>query len=288
MAAAAIGSDTGGSVRIPAALCGLTGFKPTARRVPLTGVLPLSISLDSIGPIAPSVECCAILDSVLSGEEHRPPAKPKLVGLRFAVPTTLVLDGMDQSVAQGFSVALKRLSDAGARIVEIAVPEFAQLATINARGGLVAAEAWHWHRDLIGRAADRYDPRVLSRILRGKEISAADYLDVRVAREAWIAQVEERIEGFDALLLPTVPIVAPPVAALEADDIAYYAANALILRNSTLINFLDGCALSVPCHEPGTAPVGLMIAGAAGADRAVLGIGLAVERALGTALGRAP
>ncbi|HYG45578.1 MAG TPA: amidase [Bordetella sp.] len=277
MALGAIGSDTGGSVRIPAALCGLAGFKPSAWRVSMTGVLPLSASLDSIGPIAPTVRCCATLDAILAGDDLSAGQPAMLDGLRLAVPTTLALDGMDQQVSQSFASALSRLSSAGARIEEIEVPEFAQLAAINAKGGFTASEAWAWHRGLIARAADRYDPRVVSRIRRGAEMSAADYLDLLDARVAWVAAVEHRIAGYDALLMPTVPVVAPTVDEVCASDEAYYAANGLILRNPTLINFLDGCAVSVPCHQAGAAPVGLMIAGANDADRRILSIGMAVE-----------
>ena len=280
MAAAAIGTDTGGSVRIPAALCGLAGFKPTARRVPARGTLPLSSSLDSIGPLAPSVACCALVDAVLSGDERDAPAPAELRGLRLAVPTTLVLEGVDKTVAAAFRAALSALSAAGATVTEIAVPEFADLLQINAQGGLPGAEAWAWHRAMIARDGARYDPRVRLRIERGAAMSAADYVDVLRAREAWTASVEARIAPFDALVLPTVPVVAPPIAPLVADDALYGAANVLILRNSTLINFLDGCALSVPCHAPGTAPVGLMIAGAGGSDRRILATGMAVEAAL--------
>jgi aspartyl-tRNA(Asn)/glutamyl-tRNA(Gln) amidotransferase subunit A len=280
MAAAAIGSDTGGSVRIPAALCGLSGFKPTAARVSMQGVLPLSGSLDSIGALAPTVKCCALLDAILAGEEWTPMPAPALRGLRLAVPTTLVLDGMDPHVAASFAVALSVLSAAGALIQEIALPEFAETAEINAKGGFTAAEAWTWHRDLIARGAARYDPRVVSRIVRGKDMSAADYLDVVNARARWIAAVERRIGGFDAFLMPTVPIVAPPIAQLCASDTAYFAANGLILRNPSLVNFLDGCALTLPCHAPDTAPVGLTVAAAGGADRRVLSIGMALEAAL--------
>jgi aspartyl-tRNA(Asn)/glutamyl-tRNA(Gln) amidotransferase subunit A len=285
MAAAAIGTDTGGSVRIPAALCGLAGFKPTARRVPARGTLPLSTSLDSIGPLAPTVACCAVLDAVLAGEEPEPPVPAALAGLRLAVPTTLALEGMDEAVATAFGAALTVLSRAGATVTEIAVPEFAGLAAINAKGGLPGAEAWAFHRALIARDGERYDPRVRLRIERGAAMSAADYIDVLAARAAWIATVEEQIAPFDALVLPTVPVVAPPLAPLVADDALYGAANLLILRNPTLINFLDGCALTVPCHAPGTAPVGLMIAGAGGRDRRILSIGMAVETALATARG---
>jgi aspartyl-tRNA(Asn)/glutamyl-tRNA(Gln) amidotransferase subunit A len=284
MAAAAVGTDTGGSVRIPAALCGLTGFKPTARRVPRDGALPLSTSLDSIGPIARSVACCALLDAILSGTGENLLGEASLAGLRLAVPRTVALDGMDAGVAASFEAALATLSRAGAQISEIAVPEFAQLGAINAKGGLAAAEAWHGHRELIQRAGDRYDPRVRVRILRGRELSAADYIDLLAARSAWIAAVEARIAPFDALVMPTVPVVAPHIDEL-ADDAAFGATNLLILRNPTFINFLDGCAVSVPCHRSGEAPVGLMIAGAAGRDRAVLSIGQAVEQALRAANG---
>ncbi|QVQ27986.1 amidase [Achromobacter deleyi] len=277
MAVAGIGSDTGGSVRIPAALCGLTGFKPSAWRVSMAGVLPLSANLDSIGPIAASVRCCAELDAILSGDGGPAPEALPVRGLRLAIPTTLALDAMEKHVADSFGAAVQRLQDAGALVDRIAIPEFAELAAINSKGGFTAAEAWAWHRGLIARAGKRYDPRVVSRIMRGQDMSAADYLDLLDAREAWVAAVDHRIAGYDALIMPTTPIVAPAVADLQASDEAYYAANGLILRNPTLINFLDGCALSLPCHAAGTAPVGLMISGSNGTDRRILGIGLAVE-----------
>lgn len=246
--------------------------------------MPLSTSLDSIGPIARSVACCAMLDAVLSGTGENLLGEASLAGLRLAVPRTVALDGMDTVVAAGFEAALGVLSRAGARISEIDIPEFAQLGAINSKGGFTAAEAWHWHRDVIERAGDRYDPRVRVRILRGREMSAADYIDLLAARSAWIAAVEARIAPFDALVMPTVPVVAPRIDELS-DDAAFGATNLLILRNPTFINFLDGCALSVPCHRPGEAPVGLMLAGAAGRDRAVLSIGQAVEQALRAASG---
>jgi aspartyl-tRNA(Asn)/glutamyl-tRNA(Gln) amidotransferase subunit A len=208
MAAAAIGSDTGGSVRIPAALCGLTGFKPSAWRVSMAGVLPLSANLDSIGPIAASVRCCAELDAILSGDGGPVPEAMPLRGLRLAVPTTLALDAIDKHVAESFAAAVARLKGAGALVDEIAVPEFAELAAINSKGGFTAAEAWAWHRDLIARAGKRYDPRVVSRIIRGKDMSAADYLDLLDAREAWVAAVDRRIAGYDALIMPTTPPMA--------------------------------------------------------------------------------
>lgn len=282
MAAAAIGTDTGGSVRIPAALCGLVGFKPSAARVPLQGALPLSKSLDSIGPIGSSVACCALLDAVLSGTPFELPEALPLAGLRLAVPTTLALDGLDETVSETFRRALSRLSAAGVHITDLAVPEFAALAAINAKGGFAASEAWHWHRALIEKAGSRYDPRILMRIRRGADLTAAEYLDLIEARTQWIAAVEMRLAPFDALVMPTVPVIAPRIADLE-EDAAFGATNLLMLRNPTLINFLDGCALSLPCHDSGEAPVGLMLAGPRGSDRRIVALGLAVETALGFA-----
>jgi aspartyl-tRNA(Asn)/glutamyl-tRNA(Gln) amidotransferase subunit A len=280
MAVAAIGTDTGGSIRIPAALCGLVGFKPTARRVNRDAVLPLSNSLDSIGPIAASVACCTLIDGIISGEANRSIRPMPLAGLRLAVPQTVVLNNMDEHVAASFAATLSLLSKAGAQIVEIDVPEFSQLAAINSKGGLIAAEAWHWHRDLLENRGDAYDQRVRGRILRGRDISAADYLDVLNARTAWQQGINDRLAAFDAILLPTVPTVAPAVAPLEADDATFFATNGLMLRNPTMINFLDGCALSVPCHTAGSAPVGLMIAGGPMTDAKILSVGLAIEQAL--------
>ena len=284
MALAAIGSDTGGSVRIPSALCGLTGFKPTARRISMQGVLPLSTSLDSIGPLAPSVRCCATLDAVLSGESHGELQAASLRGLRLLAPTNVVLDDMDSAVAAAWQHALSLLSSAGALITEAAVRPFSELAQINAQGGFTAAEAWAWHRHYMeGEGSSRlaeYDPRVGTRILRGKNISAADYIDLLTRRREWIAQVEAQMASHDLLLMPTVPIGAPRIADLEASDDAYFATNGLVLRNPTLINFLNGCAISLPCHCAGEAPVGLSLAGTAGQDWRLLSAALAVEQLL--------
>ena len=289
MAAAAIGTDTGGSVRIPAALCGLTGFKPTARHVPITGVLPLSPTLDSIGPLAHSVACCALLYEVLAGDPiaGATPLRPAaLAGLSLALPTTLVFDGVDATVATAFEAACRGLSAAGVRIVEIDMPEFNELSNINRLGGFAAAEAWAWHAPLLARAEAGYDPRVAVRIRRGAGMSAAEYLALQADRRRWIAAVRQRLADTNAftMILPTVPVVAPAIAPLQASDALYGSNNMLILRNPSIINFLDGCALSLPCHAPGTAPVGLMLAAVAGHDARLLAIGAAVELVLAATL----
>lgn len=282
MAVAAIGTDTGGSVRIPSALCGLTGFKPTAQRVPADGVLPLSATLDSIGPLARSVACCAQLDAVLSGRASAALAPASLMGRCIAVPQTLVFEGMDATVAAAFEAACRSLSAAGARLVEIAVPEFAELGHINRLGGFIAAEAWAWHARLLEASEAAYDPRVAVRIRRGAAMTAADYLTLLAERRRWIAGVHQRLAGAgsDTLLMPTVPVVAPPITVLRDSDELYGSTNQLMLRNPTLINFLDGCALSLPCHPPGQAPVGLMLAGVHGQDEPLLRLGAAVEAVL--------
>ncbi|WP_366554055.1 amidase [Aquibaculum sediminis] len=276
MAVAAIGSDTGGSVRIPSALCGLVGFKPTARRIPLDGAVPLATSLDSIGPLAQSVACCALLDAIMAGERPSELTARPLRSLRFAVPRHYMLEEMDETVAAAFSAALTRLSAAGVTIEEIDFPELDELPALGAKGGFPAAESWHWHRELLARAGDRYDPRVRSRIERGAAMSAADYLDLLEGRGALIEAADRHLRDWDALLTPTVPVVAPRIDSLESDE-AYTRLNMLILRNPTVGNMLDLCGISLPCHAPGSLPVGLMLMGRNGNDADLLRQAAAVE-----------
>jgi aspartyl-tRNA(Asn)/glutamyl-tRNA(Gln) amidotransferase subunit A len=280
MAYAALGSDTGGSVRIPAALCGLTGFKPTARRIPLDGALPLSSTLDSVGSLTPTVACCARVDAVLAGIEQQPMQTVEVKNLRFAVLQGYVLEGLYAHVAAAFSSALALLSRSGATLDEVTLSSLDEIPLANQKGGFAAAEAYPWHRSLLETRASDYDPRIASRILRGKEMTAADYIELGQARRRIIAEADRVLAPYDAILMPTVPCIAPRIADLEATDGAYFAANALILRNPSVINFLDGCALSVPCHNPGEAPVGLMIAGLAMQDQSILSIGAAIESLL--------
>ncbi|WP_133647854.1 amidase [Paraburkholderia flava] len=281
MAAIALGTDTGGSIRIPAALCGLTGFKPTADRIPKQGGVPLSTTLDSFGPIGVSVACCALLDRMLAGLEPRVPDARPLEGVRLGVLTNYVTDGVEPAVADAVDAALKHLEAAGAIVTEVRFAPLDRLAEIN-RFGFSPIEAYAWHRPLLERHRDLYDPRVLTRILKGQPASAADYLDLVAERRAMLDAARALWQRFDALVAPTVPVVPPRVADLVDDDDAFGRTNALILRNPSAFNFLDTCALSLPCHRRGDAPVGLMLAGAPHGDDALLAVGRAVEAVLTT------
>ena len=279
MAAGALGTDTGGSIRIPSAFCGLTGFKPTAASVPLAGTVPLSRSLDSAGPIAHSIDCCAILYAALSGKEVADGVSA-LKGLRLGFTLDYVGASVEPQVQQAFDAALDKLRQAGAQVAQFDFPELLELPGINGGGGLVAAQAWHWHRALLEEKGAQYDQRVAARIRRGQQQGAADYIEVLDARARLIAVARQRLAPFDAWLMPGVAVLAPQVAPLEADDATFFATNGLVLRNASVINFLDGCALSLPCHADGELPVGLGICALAGADDQVLRIGRAVEALL--------
>lgn len=282
MAHATLGTDTGGSCRIPAAFTGIVGFKPTARRVPTTGAVPLSTTLDSVGSLARSVACCAEIDAIIADSPLGDLSPASLERLRLAVPKTVVLDRMDAAVSADFERTLSLLSEAGAKIVEVDIPEFADIARINAKGGFSASESFAWHREFLSTRPERYDPRIKMRIERGRQMSAADYIDLLAARRDYIAGVTKRIDSFDALIFPTVPIVAPAIFDL-ADDNVFTDINILVLRNSTTINMLDGCAVSVPMHVRGNAPTGLTVVGPAGGDAKVLRIASAIENMIGDA-----
>lgn len=279
MATVALGSDTGGSCRIPAALCGIVGYKPTARRVPLDGVVPLSSSLDSLGPLGASVSCCAIVDGVLSGSAATVPKARSLKGLRLAIPEQIVRDGMDATVAAAFDRTVSRLSATGAIIDEADFSPLLEIAKATSKGTFAGLEAYAWHRELLATKRDLYDPRVSARLLNGAQVSAADYIDLLEARRRIIAAMAPLTAGYDAVILPTCPIVAPRIEEL-AEDAAYFRLNALILRNSTIGNFIDRCAISLPCHQPGEAPVGLTLMGETGADAELFAIAAGVEALL--------
>lgn len=285
-----LGSDTGGSIRIPAALNGIVGFKSTARLVPTSGAVPLSTTLDTACALTRSVQDAIAAHEILAARRiTRSPAP--LAAWRLAVPNTLFLDGMEPQVTEVFERTLAQLQRAGARITRIALSEVAQLNDLQSHGSVAAAESFAWHRSLLATHGAQYDPRVRSRIESGAAMSAADYIHLLQARREWIGRMEAAMDGFDALLSPTVPILAPTLASVApangqgaaqdaARDAAFARANALLLRNTSVVNMLDGCALSLPCHAPGELPVGLMVWHAALHDDAVLNVGLKIENLL--------
>jgi aspartyl-tRNA(Asn)/glutamyl-tRNA(Gln) amidotransferase subunit A len=244
----------------------------------MQGAFPLSRTLDSIGPLAASVACCATLDAVLAGQTDA--LSPVGLGdLRLGVLNSYVTEDLRPDVAAAYAQALSRIAAAGASLSEFALPELDELPAINSKGGFAAVESYALHRKLIEGHASQYDPRVLSRILRGREQSAQDERELHRRRAALIERVQPRLTSFDAWIMPTVPMTAPRLADFDSDS-TYALLNALALRNPTVVNFLDGCAVSIPCQRPGTAPVGLSIAGAGGTDRRVLSIAAAIEGCL--------
>jgi aspartyl-tRNA(Asn)/glutamyl-tRNA(Gln) amidotransferase subunit A len=279
MAVAALGTDTGGSVRIPASVCGLTGFKPTARRVPIDGVVPLSTSLDSIGPLANSVECCAIVDAVFAGEPIAVPAAAPLAGLRFGIPKQIVMNDLDPIVATAFERACKQLAAKGAKVEQVDLPQLNELPAINAKGGFAASEAYAWHHKLIARRGNMYDPFVHPRIMRGKEMSAADYIDLLHARADLQKRVSAVTENYDAVVMPTCAITAPTLQEVSTPE-GFTKKNLLLLRNTTIGNFLDRCAISLPCHAAGELPVGFSLMGEAMADKRLLALARSVAPAV--------
>lgn len=277
-----LGSDTGGSIRIPAALCGIVGFKNTARLTPLEGALPLSSTLDTVCAMTRSVRDAIVAHEVLADRVVTRGAAP-LSGYRLAVAGTTMLDGLDAAVARAFERSLERLRTAGARIEEIPMADIRDLGAIQSTGGFSAAESYAWHHRLLATHGDGYDPRVRSRIERGAGMKAHEYVELIQARRAWIAALEAALQGFDAVLSPTVPIVAPPIAEVgpgAAQDAEFFRVNALLLRNTSVVNMLDGCAISIPCHQGGELPVGLMIWQGALRDDTVLNVALQAEAAL--------
>ena len=280
MAAVAIGTDTSGSVRIPAALCGLVGFKPTARRVPRTGLIPLSTNLDSVGPIGRSVECCALVDAVLAGEaEIAAPEPCELAGLRIGRLINYVEDDVASDVAEGYEMGLRRLEAVGARILDFELGALKALPELFADGGLTKYEAHAWHKDrLIARRAD-YDPRVASRILLGKQLDETAFQAKLRLRERTIENANVESAGIDLIALPSVVMTAPTIDSFGDED-AYVRTNLAMLRNPGVANMLDRPAITLPIPGVTELPVGLTLMGETMHDRRLLSIALAAEAAL--------
>jgi aspartyl-tRNA(Asn)/glutamyl-tRNA(Gln) amidotransferase subunit A len=275
MAEIGIGSDTGGSVRIPAALCGITGFKPSRQRVPTAGAFPLSTTLDSIGPLARSVADCARADAVMAGEDFVPIEALPVAGLRLGIAQGFPLDNLDDTVGAAFAAATARLEQAGARVTRETVALFDDMRQVNAYGGIVQPEACAIHRERITRRAADIDPNVRVRLERGCAVSAADYINMLYARERLVRAMDARLAGLDALIMPTAGIVAPTIAEV-ADPEIFAARNAMLLRNTSIGNFFDLCGVSLPLPAP--LPVGLMLLARNGHDHALLRVAAAVEK----------
>ena len=274
----AVGSDTGGSVRIPAALCGLVGFKPSRQRVPTDGAFPLSTTLDSIGPIGRSVADCAKADAIMAGEDYLPLEPLTLAGLRFGIAEGLPLDRLDDTVSAAFNASLARLDGAGVRISRETLALFDDMAAVNAKGGIPPYEACAIHRDRINRRAADIDPNVRLRIERGCAIAEPDYAEMLRERGRLVRAMDARLAALDVLVMPTTAIVAPTIAEV-ADTQVFATRNAAVLRNPSIINFFDLCAISLPLPAP--LPVGLMLVARNGHDHRLLRIAAAISQLLG-------
>jgi aspartyl-tRNA(Asn)/glutamyl-tRNA(Gln) amidotransferase subunit A len=275
----AIGTDTGGSTRIPAALCGLVGWKPTQRRVPTDGAFPLSFTLDSIGPMTKSVAECAVADAVMAGEAVAPLQPESLTGLRFGIWRGMPFEGVDATVGAAWDAAVARLGKAGVRLSDETIALVDDMIAVNARGGFAPTEAFAIHRERLKRNGEGFDPFIRVRIERGGTVPAYDYIDMVQTRRRLVAAMDARMKPLDALILPTTPIVAPKLAEIAASD-EFGRKNALLLRNTNPVNFFDLCAISLPLPLQDGLSSGLMLVGRNGADRRLFNIAAAVENAL--------
>lgn len=281
MCEVAIGTDTGGSCRIPGALCGIVGYKPSRQRIPTEGAFPLSYSIDSIGPIARSVEACAKADAVMAGENFTPIEPAPLAGLRIGVVQGSALENLDETVTKRFSDALARLRQANARMSEEKLTQLDGMAQVNSKGGVQPAEAFAVHRDLLSRRADAIDPNVRVRLERAGTISAADYIDMVRERQRLIRSMDGRLADIDVLAWPTTPMVAPTMQEVAAPD-EFARKNAMLLRNTVIVNFFDLCAISLPLPRESGLPTGLMLVARNGQDQRLFRIAAAVERLFAT------
>ena len=273
----AIGTDTGGSCRIPGALCGVVGYKPSRQRIPTNGAFPLSYIIDSIGSIARSVEACARADAVMANETYVPLEPVPLAGLRIGVAEGYPLENLDETVDLKFSDAVARLKKAGAHLSKEKLSLLDEMAQVNSKGGVQPAEAFAIHRDLLSRRADAIDPNVRVRLERARDISAADYIDMVRERARLIRMMDIRIADVDALAWPTTPMVAPTMQEVAAPA-EFARKNAMLLRNTVIVNFFDLCAISVPIPRGSGLPAGFMLVARNGQDQRLFRIAAAVER----------
>lgn len=276
---AAVGTDTGGSIRGPAALCGLAGFKPSYGRIPTDGIVPLSDTLDSVGPIARSINCCATMDSILAGELWRPLPDIPIQGLVFGVPITTVLDDLEQEVAHAFSAAINFLSRAGATIIEFSWPEINPASWREYFSVIARSEFYSHHACLAEAGGGIADKTAVKIILAGSAYNMRDWREALHFRSRSIREAHDMLMRFHAILMPTVPIVAPVLSHLQ-DPSNAARVGSLIGRNNEIANFFDCCAATIPCHDSGALPVGLLVQGKNGDDRRILVIAKAIEDGL--------
>jgi aspartyl-tRNA(Asn)/glutamyl-tRNA(Gln) amidotransferase subunit A len=278
----AIGTDTGGSIRVPASFNGLVGYKATYGRIDKTGVFDLAPSLDSVGPFTRTVEDCIVVEMVLRGAVTSGVRRQSLAGVRLVVPTGVFTEEVDAPVAASFAAALAALEAAGAVIERRRVAPLERFLELTAtHGSLVAAEAYRTHHRLIDVPdALRIDRRVTARILGGKRLSGFDVLTLSAARTELAAELRD-LMGDGLLVMPTTPHVAPAIAPLEADDDLFHAVNLRTLRNTMPANFLGMCSLALPSGwDPDGMPTSFMTMAPGGADERLLGLGLEIEGVL--------
>jgi aspartyl-tRNA(Asn)/glutamyl-tRNA(Gln) amidotransferase subunit A len=275
----AIGTDTGGSTRIPAALCGLVGWKPSKQRVPTDGAFPLSFTLDSIGPMAKSVADCALADAVMAGEDAPRIEPAPLAGLRLGIWQGMPFDGADATVTAAWTAALGRLSQTGVRFSDETITLVDDMVQVNAKGGFAPTEAYAIHRERLKNRGETVDPFIRVRIERGGTVLAADYIEMGETRRRLVRAMDARMAPLDALVLPTTPIAAPRIAEVAESD-EFGRKNALLLRNTNPVNFFDLCAISLPMPQQDGLATGLMLVGRNGQDRRLFNIAAAVEKVL--------
>jgi aspartyl-tRNA(Asn)/glutamyl-tRNA(Gln) amidotransferase subunit A len=275
----AIGTDTGGSIRIPASFNGVVGFKTSTGHYPMDGVFPLSRSYDTLGPLAQTVEDCVIVDAVLRGQKKLNTKKADIKGRTFIVPSNVMLDDIEDAVAANFDKALSRISQAGGKIKRVAIPSFdAILKLVSTRGNVLGAEALHVHFDRVnGPDAARMDQRVVQRIKMAEKMTAVDLVEILEQRKQLIAATTALI-GDDIVVCPTTPHVAMPIAPLEASTDEFFKANVKTLRNTMIGNFLDWCGLSIPNgRDDQGMPTGFLMSALHGHDTQILSTGLSLE-----------
>ncbi|MER9139415.1 amidase [Mesorhizobium sp. M0830] len=278
-----IGSDTGGSVRIPASLNGVVGFKPTARRVPLTGAFPLSATLDSIGPLARTVAQCAAADAVMAGEIPTALAQIALRGLRIGIPRGILFEGTEGEVTIAFDHCVGKIEQAGTQVADLPIDDLlGEMRAATKRGSIAAMEGAEVHADWLATGASvPVDPHVSGPLSRAAMLPTPVYIRAIHRRAALAAAMDERLASADVLVLPTTPVMAPTIASMAGDAELRDRIEGLLLRNTQVANQFDLCAISLPMSGMAL-PAGLMLVARNGQDRRLLRIAAEIESLLGT------